>query len=279
MMMKIAAFALWAGVGLAWAQSDHARHGAPEGRRPETSAWTAAPLLLAAGGRAERGQGRLQPLNLAATAVEVQGPAPSTDSHSFPVEEGVASIAQADPKVGNYHWVFAREARPGELRLASTAWYVSNPGPAPTRMLAETRPGLVIVPSLPREHGSYREGEKWDFAVRFDGEPVAGAVVTLETEFGTRSRAVAGGDGVASLIFPRDFHPGRLEGVGHGGRATGRFVVSSEFTKAGIRYVSAFNSNYSPEPERSRNLLTGAGFLLLGMVAATPLLFRRKENP
>lgn len=269
---------LAAGPGGAWAAEgdEHARHRGMA-REPAASAWSSAPLLLPAG-RPVRGQARLQPFNLSAASVDVIGPAAPGQAVSVPVVDGVAAIAPSDPKTGNYHWVFAREHRPGEERLASTAWYVSNPGPAPTRLLAEPPPGLVVVPRLPREHGSYREGEKWDFALRFDGRPVPGAVLALETEFGTRTRAVAGQDGVATLVFPRDFEPARLAGGEHGGRASARFVVAAELERGGIRHVSAFNAAYAPDPARSRDLLAGAGFLLLGMAAATPLLRRRQEE-
>ena len=41
---------------------------------------------------------------------------------------------------------------------------------APTELLKEPRHELEIVPEpLPREHGSYRESEKWRFLVRFNG--------------------------------------------------------------------------------------------------------------
>lgn len=226
-----------------------------------------------------RGSSRVAPLNLGADQIEVFGPGAVSQAQLVPVVEGAASIAPVDPKVGNYHWVVAHEHRPGEERTASTAWYVSNPGPAPTRLLAEPRPGLAVVPRLPREHGSYREGEMWNFQVRFDGQPVPAAVLVLETEFGTRTRAVADGNGWASFVFPRDFDPAKLAGGGeHGGRAVGRFVVFTEQEREGVRHVSAFNGTYSPDPGRSRDLATGAGFLLLGMAAAAPLLRRRQEN-
>lgn len=278
MFAKTAALLLWAAAGLAFAQAEHAHHSSSQGGRPAASAWSAQPLLLPSAERGERGRTRLQPLNLAAGSVEVFGPAAPEESRSFPVADGAAVVVPADPKVGNYHWVIARESRPGEERLASTAWFVSNPGPAPTRLLAAVRPGLAIVPRLPREHGSYREGEQWDFSVRFDGQPLAGATLTLETEFGTRSRAIADDNGVARLVFPRDFDPARAADSGHGRRAAAGFAVSAEIERGGVRHVSAFNGTYAPDPWRSRNLMAGVGFLLLGMAAATPLLRRKEEK-
>lgn len=79
-------------------------------------------------------------------------------------------------------------------------------------------------------------------------------------------------------MFPRDFDPARLQGSGHGRRAAAAFVVSAELEKEGVRHLSAFNATYSPDPWRSRDLLAGAGFLLLGMAAAAPLLRRKEEK-
>lgn len=266
----------------------HAHHDpAPEGRGPDSrplsrpasrpTAWTAAPLLLPAAGGMARGSARFSPQNLATDRLEVFGPDKVSQGRVFPLEEGVANLT-AEPKAGNYHWVVAREQRTGEERVATTAWYVSNPGPAPTQLLAESRPGLMVLPRLPREHGGYREGEKWDFLVRLDGKPVPGAALTLETEFGTRTRGVADGDGLASLVFPRDFDPARLAPGGHGGRPSARFVVAAQQEQDGLRRVAAFNGTYGPEPGRSRNLMAGVGFLLLGMAAAAPLLRRKEEK-
>ncbi|MBS1190029.1 MAG: hypothetical protein H6R10_1821 [Rhodocyclaceae bacterium] len=256
-----------------------AEAGAPSetrGRAVRAPDWTSAPLLLPAGGMG-RGNGRFSPQNLAAETIEVYGPGAVTEAQGFPVANGVAAITPADPKVGNYQWLTAREHRPGEERLASTAWYVSNPGPAPTGLMAASRPGLAIVPRLPREHAGYREGEKWDFQVRFDGQPVPDAVLSLETEFGTRTRGIADANGVTTLVFPRDFDPAKLAGNGHA-RPSGRFVVSAMQERDGVRHVSAFNGTYAPEPGRSRDLMAGAGFLLLGMAAAAPLLRRGEEK-
>ena len=58
--------------------------------------------------------------------------------------------------------------------MASTVWYASNPGPAPSEWLARVRSELEIVPDpLPREHAHYRESEKWRFIVRYAGQPLA----------------------------------------------------------------------------------------------------------
>jgi hypothetical protein len=42
-------------------------------------------------------------------------------------------------------------------------------------------------------------------------------------------------------------------------------------------YQTAFNLSYGPEAERTRSLAWGAAFGLAGMLAASPLLRRRKN--
>ncbi len=90
-----------------------------------------------------------------------------------------------------------------------------------SRRLAEgsaekARHELEIVPDpLPREHGRYRESEKWRFLVRFNGQPLPGQPVTLETEFGTRTSFTTDAAGFATVLFPRDFKPaGKVEDHG-----------------------------------------------------------------
>ena len=103
-----------------------------------------------------------------------------------------------------------------------------------------------------------------------------GQALILETANGSRSRVVTDAAGIATVVFPRDFDPTRLaDRAGHE-RASAPFVLSTEHRDGGIHYLTAFNQTYSPEPARSRSLAWGAGFGLLGMVLATPLLRRRE---
>ena len=79
-------------------------------------------------------------------------------------------------------------------------------------------------------------------------------------------------------MIPRDFRPTpKAEGEADDPRARGRFVLSTEKEDRGRRYLTAFNSSYTQDPERSRSLGWGAAFGILGMVAATPLLRRRQQ--
>jgi hypothetical protein len=242
--------------------------------------WTQQPLLLPGRNpRGERAQALLQPRGIAAETVTVfaaEGPA-GRRKVEYPVSPEGVKIASASPKIGNYHWVVAREESPEAVKVASTAWYFGNPGDSPKELLKAQKHELEIVPApLPREHGRYRESEKWRFLVRFHGQPLAGQALKLETEFGSRSSFVTDAAGFATVLFPRDFKPAREEDehAGHG-RRYGKFVLSAEKEADGKRYLTAFNLNYGEDADRNRSLGWGAAFGLIGMLAATPLLRRR----
>ncbi len=259
---------------------------ATENRRPPAvREWTRQPVLLPGRNpRGERAQAILQPQGIAAETVTVfaaEGPAERIKV-AYPVSHEGVKIAPATPKIGNYHWVVAREESADTVKVASTAWYFSNPGDSPKDLLKTPKHELEIVPDpLPREHGRYRESEKWRFLVRMKGAPLAGQAVTLETEFGSRSSFVTDADGFATVLFPRDFKPAAPavggEPAGHG-RRYGKFVLSTEKQVEGQRYLTAFNLNYGEDGDRNRSLGWGAAFGLIGMLAATPLLRRRNGD-
>lgn len=267
------------------AQQDHSQHAArpssaviPVPQRPAASEWTRLPLLAPAMSRGgERNAATLRPVGIVASEVTVFAAEGPVERRRVVYSVGVegAKIESAAPKIGNYHWVIARQDSAAEVRVASTAWYFSNPGQAPTGLLSQSRHELEILPDpLPREHGSYRESEKWRFQVRWRGQPLAGQPVTLETEFGSRSRVVTDAAGVATVLFPRDMPPPKEAQAGHGPRRA-KFVLATERDADGKHYLTAFNYAYSPDPDRERSLAWGVAFGAIGMMAALPLLRRR----
>jgi hypothetical protein len=244
--------------------------------------WTRLPVLVPAMSRGgERGGATLRLLGIDASEVTVFAPGgpPERLSVAYPVGPEGAAFESATRQIGNYHWVVARQESDTEVRVASTAWYFSNPGPAPTQLLEQPKTELEIVPQpLPREHSSYREAEEWQFAVRWNGLPLASQKVTLETEFGSRSSYVSDAQGMFVALFPRDFREQPSRGGGEEstmGPRRAKFVLGTEHEADGKLYLTAFNYTYSPDPARERSLGWGAAFGVLGMVAALPLLRRR----
>jgi hypothetical protein len=251
------------------------------GRR-QGQEWTKYPLITPVM-RPDAGRDRMGAVlavkNLETGALEVFAPKPGGEGvgRPFPVTPEGAEI-KALPKLGNYYWVVAREEKDGRVGVASTAYYFSEPGPAPTELLKVRKSELEIIPQpLPREHGAYREAEKWRFLVRFNGQPLPHKPVKMETEFGTKTVFTSDAKGMVTVLFPYDFKPAAPEhGRGHHGPRRAKFVLAAEHDDQGRHYHTAFNYTYSPDDERTRNLWAGVGFGVFGMLLATPLLRRKK---
>lgn len=271
--------ALFAGPALA--QRDQA-HRTAAAERPAAREWTHWPLLVPVmSRRGARDAAAVRPVGIETATVTVFAADGPDDRRRVDYSVGPegARFESAAPRVGNYHWLVARQESPAEVRVASTAWFFSNPGTAPTTLLRQPKQELEIVPELlPREHGVYREAEAWRFLVRWKGAPLPNQKVTLETEFGSRSSYISNAGGVVMVLFPRDFRdqPGRAGNAM--GRRRAKFVLGTEYDADGRRYLTAFNYTYSPDPARERSPGWGAAFGALGMVAALPLLRRRSVS-
>lgn len=253
---------------------------AAECRLTEQLAFTSLPLLIPAG-RGDRQGAPYCLVNLRAEAVEVRNGVGGFEASptTTPVRNGGFKLS-AD-KVGNYHWVQARENSPLGVVTASTAHYFSNPGPAPTSMLLLPKAELEIVPQpLPREHWRYRAGETWAFLVRFHGQPMANVGVRLETSGGTQEVLRTDARGMVQVTFPSDVAEAVPKGGhDHGRGGQNRFVLAVGHTDASGRYyLTAFNHVYGAAADAGRSLPAGLGFLALGGLMAVPLVIHRKEN-
>ncbi len=239
-------------------------------RKVEAEAYTQLPLLVPAG-RGDRGRAPYCLANLRAEEAKVR--AGAGEPWSVPVAE--AGFKVAARQAGNYHWLQAREETPDGVITASTVHYFSNPGPAPTAMLQASKAELEIVPQpLPREHWRYRADETWAFLVRFEGRPLPGAKLRLETSGGTRQVLAADAHGVVRIAFPADFRPAEDDHGGHHGREPGNgFVLAVGHTdEAGRYFLTAFNHKYGQAAGAGRSLGAGLGFLLLGGLLGLPLV-------
>ncbi|MBL8258242.1 MAG: hypothetical protein JNM60_00300 [Candidatus Competibacteraceae bacterium] len=290
--LALALWCVWVSAALA-ADGGHAGHGQAgsghEGHGPGLSAaWTDLPLIEAVPGR-DRSSATFHLSQLSAGEVKAYAPgdqAPLPEGVRFkadrleweiPVRNGRFRLESTG--VGNYHWLQAREETPESVKVASTAHFFSNPGPAPTAMLARPKTELEIVPTpLPREHNRYRAGEEWDFALRFRGQPLAGATLQWISDAGTRASFTSDAAGQARVRFPADVRPAAGQRAQHGRGAANRFVLAVEHTVDGRRYLTAFNGSYAENAFARRSLLWGSGFLVVGGLLGLPLIVRRKET-
>ncbi|MDP2431244.1 MAG: hypothetical protein Q8O33_04375 [Pseudomonadota bacterium] len=278
-MRVFASLMLLALIPLAHA-AGHPGHAAP--------AWTELPLIEAVPGR-DRALAAFRLRNLAADSVKAHAPGPQArlpEGLRFQTERLEWDILTAAGRfqlqaggVGNYHWLLAREETSEAVKVASTAHYFSNPGPAPTAMLARPKSELEIVPApLPREHNRYRENQEGEFLLRFQGQPLPGATLRFASNAGTQASFTSDAAGRARVRFPDDVKEAATGHGGHGGRASNRFVLAVEHDAGGRHYLTTFNYSYAEDAYTNRSLAWGGGFLALGGLIGLPLIIRRKEE-
>lgn len=247
------------------------------------AAWTAFPTLKArAGGEGrERRVVTVVPQNIVAGSIDAySNNATDAKAHrQLPLEMAGARLDK--PESGGFHWLAAREEQGGQVRVASTVHYFSERGAQnPTAMFMQPKHELEILPQpFPREHSRYRANEDWKFLVRFNGKPLAGQWVRLETQNGTQADFISDAQGVVTVGIPDDFvTESRQKAAGdHNHRRRGAdFVLATEHAEGGKSYLTAFNAGYGADAFDQRNLAMGLGFTLLGMIGAAPLLRHRK---
>jgi len=255
----------------AWAQHDHGA-ASPSGRGQGQS-WTSTPMV--SGRLAGRSEAVLTTANMTADSVDLV--APDGSSTQVVLDNGQARLK---PKSGNYHLVVAQGRTGNGTINAATALYFSNPGPAPSAILAAPSAGLTLLPErLPREHASFRSGESLRLRLTADGTPLPGMPVHLETANGTHQKLSTDLDGWVQISFPADFPPQdqRMPEV-HGRPLTAGFVISASLNSGAEPHLASFAYAYGPSPLDSASPAFGAGFAMLGMAFAVPLVLRRKTG-
>lgn len=263
------------------AEDSHGEHGnavPPRSSPPSAKRWTNLPLIVPGGLRGERGSVSLIGDNIAAGKLLVFSPAQPGLPRSVDSDGGRWLVTPERPDRGGHHLLAVTEERAGRRLTATTVWSFPANGEAPTRLLQSSRGGLEVLPRELPEHGGIREGETWDFSVRFDGQPLPHATLWLETEAGSRSRGVTDERGIARLTFPRDFDPAAIDPKAGAARTRQGFVAAAEYDQGGTSHLTAFNYSYYPDLMREQSLSYGFGFLVLGMVLATPLLRRLEKT-
>lgn len=247
-------------------------------------AWTAFPMLKTRMG----GEGRERRMVI----VVPQGiVANSIDAYSNDIKDArgrrqlpldMAGARLDKPEAGGFHWLAAREEQDGKVRVASTVYFFSERGGQnPTTLFMEQKHELEIIPQpFPREHSRYRANEDWKFLVRFNGKPLTGQKINLETANGTKAELTSDAQGVITVHLPDDFktEAGQQNAGAHShGRRSSDFVLATEHAEGGKSYLTAFNGSYGPDAFDQRSLAMGLGFTLLGMIGAAPLLRQRKD--
>ncbi|MEO5362114.1 MAG: hypothetical protein H7838_00605 [Magnetococcus sp. DMHC-8] len=254
-------------------------------------AWTELPLLLHGGGDRTRALFKTQ--QMGTPSVEIFSPffaphpAPAAGHWQLEADPATGITVIPRPQQGGYHWLQARQEQQNQVTVASTVHYFSDPAPAPRTMLQYAKTELEIIPMpLPREFARYRAGERWPFLLRFHNQPLAHAPLHFHTEQGDPTLLVSDAHGMVHLRLPDSLpapSPGPADQAAKPGHArhgppVARFALVADHLADGKLYRTTFSQGYAPDPYTGKSLATGAGFALLGMLCATPLLRRSKPT-
>ncbi|MDP3539523.1 MAG: hypothetical protein Q8S26_12565 [Azonexus sp.] len=264
---------------------EHREHGSvsgvasqpPRQGQVDVVGWTKFPAIIPAG-RGERGTAVLTSINSKSPELSAISPDTTKSAATFLKVGGKWTIKQPDAEVGGYHLLLAKEESATEIRTASTLWMFQSKPQSPEKMLASGRPGLEIQPLKLPQFGGFREGQTGEFVILFNGIPVPDSNLTIDTENGTHETVLANKNGVARVLFPRDFDPEIIEKEGGAARTRRSFVLGVELKRNGIQHTTGLSLPYLPDLMRERNLMAGAGLFAFGMLLATPMLRRKKES-
>jgi hypothetical protein len=249
------------------------------------AAWTLYPTLKArmSGDNRESMNTVIMPRHIVAGSIDAWSNNLKDDEahRQLAMEMGGAMLDKPDN--GGFHWLSAREERGDMVRIASIVQPFGERGAKdPTAMFMQQKYELEIIPQpFPREHSRYRANEDWKFLVRYNGKPLPGQTVYLETSNGSMSEFKSDANGVLSIHVPDDFKSGEenKQAGGHNhGKPGAELVLATEYVDGGKTYLTAFNSSYGPNAFDQRSMIMGVGFTLLGMLGAVPLLRQRKNG-
>lgn len=152
-------------------------------------------------------------------------------------------------------------------------------GHSPSELLDADKAKLDIVPDpLPREHWSYMAGHDSGFVVRFDGHPLAGQTVLLQTSYGTQQSLVTDATGRLVIELPDDFtavKPGRRN------NSPAEFVLSTRYRDSPFDYTTTLSAPYNADPSHWQSLPIGAATVVGGLLLGGLLsyLLQRQTDP
>ena len=149
-------------------------------------------------------------------------------------------------------------------------------GHSPSELTSINKSALEIVPSpLPREHWHYQGNQPARFQIRFEGEPLAGHVMSILTSNGTEVQATSDAQGMIQVTVPNDFtaiKPGRM----HNPPAEWQFTV--QHVQNGELYRTILTAPYYVDARHWQSLSWGMTTTGGGMLLGVIMLVRRQRR-
>lgn len=274
MMKKLWLVALFGSVGVAQAEMLFTENSGGGGHAGHGAGATAAQ-----GGHGGHGAGRGPATMLQdGLGASIQMVTPTLES--LPVDAGKDGRTLQIPRTGidSYHLLLA-ERRDEKVQEAAMRYIYGRGKPSgrsPSELLAHKATVLELIPApLPREHWRYESGEKANFIVRFNGEPLADTWVGLSSSNGSSLEATSDHRGRVSFTLPEDFS--RVV-AGRQSNPPAEFVVRTGTYQNGMLYRTNLSAAYHVNPLNWQSNGVGLFMLGAGFVSGLVMMRRRGEG-
>jgi len=240
--------------------------------------WSPAPVKHGHGGHGgnhDRHAGKPFLLH-AGEGAEVQLMSPGTAVKPLRLEHDRVSVKAMG--TGNYHALVARRSV-GDLHESAVRYIYMHGKPSgvsPSLLIGFEKSALEIEPApLAREHWRYYSNTDAQFIVRFQGEPLAGARVSMFTGNGSSAEFRADAEGLVTIPLPEDFvyeKPGRMA------NPASEFVLTAEHSAGTQKHITTFSYGYHINPEHWQSTDLGLAVIGGGMLIGGFMTLRKRRR-
>jgi len=204
---------------------------------------------------------------------------PKLESKKISATSGRVSVKPMG--MDNYHALVA--IRNIDNRHESAIRYVYMFGKpskeSPSRLMGYEKSALEIEPApYAREHWRYYSSTDAQFIIRFRGEVIAGAEVTMKTSNGTRSIYTSDAEGLLRITLPEDFSDVK---AGRRANHAAEFMLTTERRDGADNYITTLSSGYHVNPNHWQSTELGIAVVAGGMLLGGLIIWssrRRKER-
>lgn len=201
---------------------------------------------------------------------------PDLSTEELPLSAHTLTLPKSG--MGGYYALVLTQRSP--LEVKSAIRYLSRQGRpskiSPTKLTGLSKTDLEIVPDpLHREHDRYTASKSYRFLVKFQGQPLSDARITMETQNRSATTYTSDKNGAVSVTLPNDFSH---VSVGRSENKPSEFLLSTTLSEDGSVYQSTLTMPYYVNPNdywQSQRL--GGGVIVLGFLGGL-LLYRRTKG-
>ena len=200
---------------------------------------------------------------------------PKLVSKPMSIEQGRVTVTSTG--MDNYHALVATRKR-GDLHESAVRYvymFGKPSGESPSDIMAYEKSALEIEPApYAREHWRYFSDRSALFVIRYQGEVLPGAAITMATSNGSEAELKADANGLLRVLLPEDFSdikPGRMA------NRAAEFILTARYEEAGKTYLSTLSSAYHVNPNHWQSTTLGVVVVVAGMMVGG-LVFVRKRR-